>query len=80
MKPDEMGHAFVFCSKVKDVHKDDLMTLLYNVKEHIKDPSVTDIVEKQSQSLVSFFPIEKLMCKLISFLLLFVYCVIYTLN
>lgn len=64
MKPDEMGHAFVFCSKVNDKRIDDLITLLYNVKEHIKDPSITDIVEKQGKSLISFFPITKLMCKL----------------
>jgi len=63
MKPDEMGHAFVFCSKVNDKHVDDLITLLKQLKEHIKDPSITDIVEKQEQSLISFFPIKKLICK-----------------
>ncbi|CAI6369395.1 unnamed protein product [Macrosiphum euphorbiae] len=60
MKPDKMGHAFVFCSKVNDKHVDDLITLLNKLKEHIKDPSITDIVEKQEQSLISFFPIKKL--------------------
>lgn len=64
MKPDEMGHAFVFCSKVNDTHVDELIALLINIKEYIKDPSITDILEKQEQSLISFFPIEKLMCKL----------------
>ncbi|XP_022172751.1 cap-specific mRNA (nucleoside-2'-O-)-methyltransferase 2-like [Myzus persicae] len=61
MKPDKMGHAFVFCSKVNDKHVDDLMALLKKLKEHIKDPSIKDIVEKQEQSLISFFPIKKLM-------------------
>lgn len=70
-----MGHAFVFCSKVNDSHVDDLITLLKNIKEHIKDPSIIDIVEKQEQSLVSFFPIQKLMCKF-----LFLYCNINLLN
>lgn len=65
IKPDQMGHAFVFLSKVNDKHVDDLISLLRNVKEHIKDPSITDIVKNQEQSLISFFPIEKLMCKLI---------------
>ncbi|VVC25401.1 Ribosomal RNA methyltransferase FtsJ domain,Adrift-type ribose 2-O-methyltransferase domain,S- [Cinara cedri] len=60
IKPDEMGHAFVF-SKLKGTHIDNLITLLYQIKEHIKDPSITDIVEKQGKSLISFFPIEKLM-------------------
>jgi len=67
MKPDKMGHAFVFCSKVNDTHVDDLITLLKKLKEHIKDPSITDIVEKQEQSLISFFPIKKLICKLYFF-------------
>lgn len=60
-----MGHAFVFCSKLNSEFVDDLITLLKNVKEHIKDPSVTDIVENQGQSLISFYSIEKLMCKLL---------------
>lgn len=59
-----MGHAFVFCSKLKDNHVDNLIALLYQVKDHIKDPSITDIVERQGKSLISLFPIEKLMCKL----------------
>lgn len=63
MKPDEMGHAFIFCSKLSDKRTDDLITLLKNIKEYIKDPSITDIVEKQGQSLISLFKIEKLMCK-----------------
>lgn len=58
-----MGHAFVFCSKLDDKHFDDFIALLNNIKEHMKDPSITDIVEKQGQSLISFFPIEKLICK-----------------
>lgn len=58
-----MGHAFVFCSKGNDTHVDELIALLNNVKEHIKDPSITDIVEKQEKSLISLFPIEKLLCK-----------------
>lgn len=66
MKPDEMGHAFVFCSKVNDKNVDDLMALLIDVKKHIKDPSVTDIVEKQELSLLSLYPIEKLLCELIT--------------
>lgn len=70
MKPDKMGHAFVFCSKVNDKHVDDLIALLNKLKEHIKDPSITDIVEKQEQSLISFFPIKKLICKLYFFLAL----------
>lgn len=65
MKPDEMGHAFIFCSKLSDKRIDDLITLLKNIKEYIKDPSITDIVEKQGQSLISLFQIEKLMCKLL---------------
>jgi len=64
MKPDKMGHAFVFCSKVNDKHVDDLIALLKKLKEHIKDPSIIDIVEKQEQSLISCFPIKTLMCKL----------------
>jgi len=68
MKPDEMGHAFVFCSKVSDKHVDELITLLMKLKEYIKDPSIIDIVEKQEQSLISFFPIQKLMCKLYFFI------------
>lgn len=64
MKPDEMGHAFVFCSKVNDKHVDELIALLKKLKEHIKDPSIIDIVEKQEQSLISFIPIKKVMCKL----------------
>lgn len=58
-----MGHGFVFCSKLDDKHVGDFISLLNNIKEHMKDPSITDIVEKQGQSLISFFPIEKLMCK-----------------
>lgn len=68
MKPDEMGHAFVFISKANDKHVGDLISLLKNIKEYIKDPSITDIVEKQGQSLISFFPIEKLMCKYFTFI------------
>jgi len=63
MKPDRMGHAFVFCSKVNDKNVDDLIALLKELKKHIKDPSIIDIVVKQEQSLISFFPIKKLMCK-----------------
>jgi len=65
MKPDEMGHAFVFCSKMNNNRVDGLIDLLWKVKDHIKDHiSITEIVDKQQQSLISFFPIEKLMCKL----------------
>lgn len=64
MKPDEMGHAFVFSSKINnDDITDGLIDLLWNVKDHIKDPSITEIIEKQEQSLISIFPIDKLMCK-----------------
>lgn len=59
-----MGHAFLFHSKLNDKHLDNLITLLYQIKDHVKDPSITDIVENQGTSLISFFPIEKLMCKL----------------
>ncbi|XP_025407467.1 cap-specific mRNA (nucleoside-2'-O-)-methyltransferase 2-like [Sipha flava] len=61
IKPVEMGHAFVFCSKINGKSIDDLMSVLYNVKEHIKDLNITEIMEKQGQSLLSFFPIDKLM-------------------
>jgi len=62
-KPDKMGHAFLFCSKSNDKSVDELIALLKCIKEHIKDPSIKDIAEKQGQSLISFFPIEKLLCK-----------------
>jgi len=65
MKPDEIGHAFVLCSKINNKRVDDLITLLRDVKEHIKDLTITEIVEKQEQSLIAFFPIQKLMCKLL---------------
>jgi len=65
MKPNEIGHAFVLCSKINDKRVDGLITLLQDVKEHIKDLTITEIVEKQGQSLISFFPIQKLMCKLL---------------
>ncbi|XP_025423734.1 uncharacterized protein LOC112693059 [Sipha flava] len=61
IKPVEMGHAFVFCSKLNGKSTDDLMSVLSNVKEHIKDLNITEILEKQGQSLLSFFPIDKLM-------------------
>jgi len=60
-----MGHAFIFCSKIKNTRVDDLLALLNTVKEHIKDPTITDIVEKQGQSIISLFPIDKLLCKLL---------------
>ncbi|XP_025412444.1 uncharacterized protein LOC112684930 [Sipha flava] len=61
IKPIEMGHAFVFCSKLNGKSIDDLMSVFSNVKEHIKDLNNTEILEKQGQSLLSFFPIGKLM-------------------
>jgi hypothetical protein len=64
-----MGHAFVFCSKLNGKSIDDLMSVFSNVKEHIKDLNNTEILEKQSQSLLSFFPIGKLMCKFLFFIL-----------
>jgi hypothetical protein len=69
IKPVEMGHAFVFCSKINGKSTDDLMSMLYNVKEHIKDLNITEIMEKQGQSLLSFLPIDKLMCKFLFFIL-----------
>jgi hypothetical protein len=48
---------------------DDLMSVLYNVQEHIKDLNITEIMENQGQSLLSFFPIDKLMCKFLFFIL-----------
>lgn len=65
MKPDEIGHAFVFCSKLNNQQVDGLITLLQDIKDNIKDPSITEIFEQQGQSLISFFPIKKLMCKLL---------------
>ena len=64
IKPVEMGHAFVFCSKLNGKSTDDLMSVLSNVKEHIKDLNITEILENLGKSLLSFFPIDKLMCKL----------------
>jgi hypothetical protein len=64
-----MGHAFVFSSKINDKSIDDLMSVLYNVKDHIKDLNITEILEKQGQSLLSFFPIDKLICKFLFFIL-----------
>jgi hypothetical protein len=59
-----MGHAFIFCSKKNDKFIDDLISILSYVKTHIKNLNITEIVEKQGKSLLSFFPIDKLMCKL----------------
>jgi hypothetical protein len=59
-----MGHAFIFCSKMNDKCIDDLISMLYDVKAHIKNLNITEIVEKQGKSLLSFIPIDKLMCKL----------------
>jgi hypothetical protein len=69
IKPVEMGHAFVFCSKHNGKSIDNLMSVLSNVKEHIKDLNITEIVEDQGQSLLFFFQIDKLMCKFLFFIL-----------
>ncbi|XP_025415255.1 cap-specific mRNA (nucleoside-2'-O-)-methyltransferase 2-like [Sipha flava] len=61
IKPVEMGHAFVFCAKLNGKSIDNLISVLTNVKEHIKDLNITEILENQGQSLLSFFPIDKLM-------------------
>jgi hypothetical protein len=71
IKPVEMGHAFVFCSKLNGKSIDDLMSVLYSVKEHIKNLNITEIMEMQGQSLLSFFPIDKLMCKFLIFFFFF---------
>jgi hypothetical protein len=55
IKSVETGHAFVFCSKLNGKSIDDLMSVLYNVKEHIKDLNITEILEKQGQSLQFLF-------------------------
>jgi hypothetical protein len=40
IKPVEIGHAFVFCSRLNGKSIDDLMSVLSNVKEHIKDLNI----------------------------------------
>jgi hypothetical protein len=69
IKPVEMGHAFVFCAKLNGKSIDNLISVLTNVKEHIKDLNITEILENQGQSLLSFFPIDKLMCKFLFLIL-----------
>jgi hypothetical protein len=67
IKPVEMGHTFVFCSKFNGKNINDLISILSYVKKHIKDLNITEILEKQGQSLLSFFPIDKLMGKFLLF-------------
>jgi hypothetical protein len=63
-KPDEMGHVFIFCSKMNDKFIDNLISIFYYVKAHMRNLNITEILENLGKSLLSFFPIDKLMCKL----------------
>ncbi|XP_050533792.1 cap-specific mRNA (nucleoside-2'-O-)-methyltransferase 2-like [Daktulosphaira vitifoliae] len=60
MKPNKMGHSFIFCSKKVDKTASDWMSLLKEIVGYIKDPNISEILEKQGKSLISFFPINTL--------------------
>ncbi|XP_050428080.1 cap-specific mRNA (nucleoside-2'-O-)-methyltransferase 2-like [Adelges cooleyi] len=60
IKPNEMGHALIFCSKKTNQYACDWLALLKEIKDHIKDPTIADVVEKQGKSLISCFTIDKL--------------------